>query len=275
LYSLIDLVKGIKEVKDDARNEASELKDMIRQMKDSKDDDRKEASELKEMMRQLMNNNNSNNNRSNPRSQQTVHGQQQVVYGRTGTRQNVVNKITPPITGTETTKEKRKHDGTTPSSSPKEKKISPPDHRKQRHHSNELEIDPPNSTVLIKIDFGMYTNDIDMGNMDDTTTTLMRNGEDNNNDTEMGQVEETNNNASQWIGYIGSSGSFCSRNTNSDGTATVIKEEQSITGHNSDNVVDVMDYTTRTAARTIRTTTQLSKMDPQIEVQSEKDVNLV
>jgi hypothetical protein len=69
-------------------------------------------------------------------------------------------------------------------------------------------------------------------------------------------VEETNNNASQRIGYIGSSGSFCSRNTYLDGTATVIKEEQSITGHNFDNTVDVMDYTTRTAPRTIRTTTQ-------------------
>jgi chromosome segregation ATPase len=83
--SLIDLVKGIKEVKDDARNEASGLKDMMRQMKDSKDDDRKQASELKYMMRQLMNSNNSNNNRSNPRSQRAVHGQQQVVYGGTGT----------------------------------------------------------------------------------------------------------------------------------------------------------------------------------------------
>jgi hypothetical protein len=93
--------------------------------------------------------------------------------------------------------------------------------------------------------------------MDDTTTTLMRHEEDNNNDTEMGQVEETNNNATQRIGYIGSSGSFCSRNTNSDGTTTVIEEEeQSITGHNSDNTVNVMDYTIRTAPRTIRTTTQ-------------------
>jgi hypothetical protein len=167
----------------------------------------------------------------------------------------VVNRITLPITGTGTMKEKRKHDGTTPSSSPKKIEISLPDHRKQRHHSNELEIDPPNSTVPIEINFGMYTNDIDMGNMDHTTT-LMRRGEDNNNDTEMGQVEETNNNASQRIGYVGSSGSFCSRNTNSDGTTTVIKEEQSITGHNFGSAVDVMDYTTRTAPRTIRTTTQ-------------------
>jgi hypothetical protein len=221
---------------------------MMRQMKDSKDDDRKEASELKYMMRQLMNNNNSNNNRITPRSQRTVHGQQ-VVYGGTGTTQNVVNRITQPITGTGTgtTKEKRKHDGTTPSSSPEEKDISSPDHRKQRHHSNELEIGPPNSTLPIEIDFGMYTNNSDMDNMDDTTTTLVRHGEDNNNDTEMGHVEDNNNNASQMIGYVGSSDSFCSRNTNSDGTATVIEEEQSITGHNFNNVVDVMDYTIRTA----------------------------
>jgi hypothetical protein len=169
----------------------------------------------------------------------------------------VNNRITPPIAGTGTTKEKRKHDGTTPSSSPEEKEISSPDHRKERHHSNELEIDPPNSTVPIEIDFGMYTNNSDMGNMDDTTTTLMINEEDNNKDTEMGQVEETNNNASQRIEYIGSSGSFCSRNTYSDGTTTVIgEEEQSITGHNFDNTVNIKDYTVRTAPRTIRTTTQ-------------------
>jgi hypothetical protein len=93
-----------------------------------------------------------------------------------------------------------------------------------------------------------------MDNMDDTATTLMRN-EDDNNDIAMGQVDEINNNPSQRIRHTGSSGSFCS--TDSEGTTTVIEEEeQSITGHNFDNTVNVMDYTIRTAPRTIRTTTQ-------------------
>jgi hypothetical protein len=242
--SLVILVNGMKESKDDARKEAL---DSRKEASDS----RKETSELKYMMRQLMNNNNSSNNRSTPQAQLTVNG-------GIGTQSNAFdNRITPRTIGTGTTKEKQKHDGTTPSSSPEEKELSSPDHRKQRHHSKELEIDPPNSTVPIDIDFGMYTNNIDMDIMDDTTTTLMRNEEDNNNDTEMGQVEETNNNASQRIGYIGSSGSFCSKTTYLDGTTTIIEEEeQSITGHNFDNTVNVMDYTIKTAPRTIRTTTQ-------------------
>jgi hypothetical protein len=199
--SLVILVKGMKESKDVARKETL--------------DSRTETSELEYMMKQLMNNNNSNNNRSTPQLQLTVNG-------GTGTQLNAFdNRITPPITGTGTTTEKRKHDGTKPSSSPKEKKISSPDHRKQQHHSNELKFGPPNSTVPIEIDLGMYTNNSDMDNMNHTATTLMRNEEDNNNDTEMGRVEETSNNASQRIGYIGSSGSFCSGNTDSDGTTTV------------------------------------------------------
>jgi hypothetical protein len=236
---------------------------MMGQINDSKDDDRKEAldsrkeasdlrketSELKDVMRQLMNNNNSNNNRSTPQPQLTING------GK-GTQSYAFDyRITPQTTGTGTTTEKRKHDGKSPSSTTEEKEISSPDHRKQRHHSNKLEIDPPNSTRPIEIDFGMYTNNIEMGNIDGTATTLMRNEEDNNNDTEMGQ-EETNNNASQRIGYIGSSGSFCSSNTDLDGTTVIEEEEQSITGHNFDNTVNVMDYTIRTAPRTIRTTTQ-------------------
>jgi hypothetical protein len=199
-------------------------------------------------MQQLMNNNNSNNNRSAPQLQLTVHG------GR-GTQSNAFDsRITPPTTGTGTTAEKRKHDGTNTSSTQDEKEISSPDHRKQQHQSNELEFDQPNSTVPIAIDFGRYTNNNNMNNMDDTATRLMRN-EDNNNDTAMGQVDEINNNPSQRIRHTGSSGSFCS--TDSEGTTTVIEEEeQSITGHNFDNTVNVMDYTIRTAPRTIRTTTQ-------------------
>jgi hypothetical protein len=82
----------------------------------------------------------------------------------------------------------------------------------------------------------------------------MRN-EDNNNDTAMGQVDENNNNASQRIRYTGSSGYFCS--TDSDGTTTVIEEEeQSITGHNFDNTLNIMDYTIMNAPTTIRTKTK-------------------
>jgi hypothetical protein len=118
---------------------------------------------------------------------------------------------------------------------------------------NKLEIDPPNSTLPIEIEFGMYTNNIDMGNIDDTTT-LVGHGEDNNNDTEMGHKEDDNN-ASPRIGYVGSSDSFCSRNTNSDGTTTVIEEEQSITGHNFNNIINGMDYTTASIPISITTTT--------------------
>jgi hypothetical protein len=99
-----------------------------------------------------------------------------VVYGGTGTQSNVVNNGNG--TGTETTKGKPKRDGKTPSSSPKEKEISSPDHRKQQYDSNEFEIDPPNSTSPIKIYFGMYRNNIDMGNIDDTTA-FVGHGENN------------------------------------------------------------------------------------------------
>jgi hypothetical protein len=138
--------------------------------------------------------------------------------------------------------------------SPEEKEISSPDNRKQRHHSNEHEFDQPNSTRPIEIDFGRYKNNNIMDNIDDTGTTLVRN-EGNNNNTEMEQVEEINNNASESIKYTGSSGSFCS--TDSDGTATVIEEEeQSITGHNFNNTVNIMDYTNMNNPRTIRTKTK-------------------
>jgi hypothetical protein len=124
--SLIGLVKGIKEVKNDAKKEAL--------------DSRKDVSELKDMMNILMNSNNHNNSSLTPQTQQTVNGQ--VIYGGTGTQSNVINDgITPSTTGTGTAKEKRKHDEKIPSSSPEEKEISSPDHRKQRqHHSNKLEI---------------------------------------------------------------------------------------------------------------------------------------
>jgi hypothetical protein len=53
--SLVILVNGMKERKDDARKEAL---DSRKEASDS----RKETSELKYVMRQLMNNNNNNNN---------------------------------------------------------------------------------------------------------------------------------------------------------------------------------------------------------------------
>jgi hypothetical protein len=213
-------------------------------------DSRNETSELKDMMRQLMNNNTGKNNRSTPQAQLTL-----TVNGGTGTQLNAFdNRITPQTTGTGTTKEKRKHDGKSPSSSPEEKEISSPDHRKQRHHSNELEIDPPNSTAPIEIYFGMYTKNIDMGNIDGTTT-LVGNGEDNNNDTVMVGNEENYNNALPRIDYVGSADSFASRDMDSDSTSTVIEEEQSITGLNFNNAVDGMDYTTSNVPRTIRATT--------------------
>jgi hypothetical protein len=188
--SLMILVDGMNESKDVARKEALDSRQEV-------SDSRKDSSELKNMMKQLMNSNNSNNNRSTPQLQLTVHGV-------TGTQSNAFdNRVTPPTTGTGTTTEKRKHDGTSPSSStPEEKEISSPDHRKQRHHSNEIEFDQPNNTVPIEIDFGRYTNNNNMDNMDDTATTLMRNEDNNNDDTAMGQVDEINNNASQspkWI----------------------------------------------------------------------------
>jgi hypothetical protein len=103
-------VKGIKEVKDDARKEASELK---RQLMNNNMDSRKDASELKDMMKILMNtgSNNHNNSSLTPQTQQIVYSQQ-VIYGGTGTQSNVFNNgITPLMTGTGTAKEKRKHDG--------------------------------------------------------------------------------------------------------------------------------------------------------------------
>ena len=216
--SLIALVTGIENVKEESKKEAV--------------NSRKDASELKEMMMMLMSSNN-NNNRSSltPQTQQTVNGQ--IIYGGTGAQSNVVNNgITPSTTGTGTGTgtgtEKRKH---TPSSSPEEKEISSPDHRKQRQHQHtEVEIDQSNNTLPIEIDFGRYANDTNMGNINNSTTTLVGQGEDNNNDTEMGHGEDNN-------AFSRSSDSFCSI-VHSD-TATVIEETHSIPGHNLHNVTGV------------------------------------
>jgi hypothetical protein len=217
--SLIALVTGINNVKEESKKEAV--------------NSRKDASELKNMMQMLMNSNNHNNSSLTPQTQQTVNGQ--VIYGGTGAQSNVVNNgITPSTTGTGTGTgtEKRKH---TPSSSPEEKEISSPDHRKQRQHQHtEVEIDQPNGTLPIEIDFGRYANDINMGNINNstaTTTTLVEHGEDNNNDTEMEHGEDNNE-------FARSSDSFCSI-VNSDCTATVIDETQLITGHNFNNVIRI------------------------------------
>jgi len=226
--SLIALVTGIKEVKEDSKKEAL--------------DSRKDASELKDMMMILMSNNNNNSGSSStPPTQQTVNGQ--VIYGSTtGTQSNVVNNgITPSTTGTETGTgtEKRKHDGTTPSSSPEEKEISSPDHRKQRQHpSNEHMNEQLNSTIPIAIDFEGYANDINMDNND-----VVGHGESNNNDTEMVQGDNRNETSRM-------DESFCS-----DGTSTVV-EEQSITGSNFNNVTDGMDYPTGYIPRTRRISTR-------------------
>jgi hypothetical protein len=117
--SLIALVTGINNVKEDSKKEAL--------------NSRKDASELKDMMKTLMNSNNHTNSSLTPQTQQTVNGQ--VIYGGTGAQSKVVNNgITPSTTrtgtgtGTGTGTEKRIYN---PSSSPEEKDISPPDHRKQ------------------------------------------------------------------------------------------------------------------------------------------------
>jgi hypothetical protein len=248
--SLIELVNGIKDFKDDTRRESCLLKSTLEDGIDEvKEDSRKEASELKEMMRELMNsnNNNNNNNSSNPQTRQTVNAQ--VIYGvtSTGAQSTVVNnKITPSTTeiGTGTGTEKRKHDGTTPSSSPDEKEISSPDHRKQRqYNANELEIsDPTNGTLPVEIDFGMYMNDTEMGTRKHASKTTARQG-------------EYNNNTSPGVGHINSACSFATDDMFSEGTATVVEEEQSITSHNFNNVIDAMDYTTDLAQPTITTRT--------------------
>jgi hypothetical protein len=244
--SLIELVNGIKDFKEDSRKEASTLESTLKSALTSgidgvKDDARKDASELKAMMRQLMNSNNHNNssnNSPNPPIQHTVNGL--VMYGGTATHSNVVNSgITPSTTGT--TKEKRKHDGKTPYSSPEEKEVSSPDHRKQRQHRlNELNnTDPTNNTSPMEIDFGRYINDTEMGEVKKTATTTSRG--------------ERNNNASPGVGHVGSARSFATDEMFSEGTATVVEEEQSITSHNFNNVIDEMDYTTTSVPTTITT----------------------
>lgn len=244
---LIGLVNGINEVKDDAKKEASELKDM---------------------MRQLMINN-SNNNSSPPQTQQTVNGQGQVIYnGGTGTQTNNIhnggggsdnnvdneanvnnssggnhiNGITPTTTGTATMTEKRKHDGKTPSSTPEEKEIASPDHRKQRQDQR----NPIDSTVPNEIDFGKYTEDIDMEIQNNYQDMDMEHEDDTGNN------DAGNNDASTRIGYVGSSAeSFATRDTNSDDTTTVLEEEeQTITDHNFNNDIEEMDYTTTAAPTT-------------------------
>jgi hypothetical protein len=231
--SLVVLVNGIKEGKDDARKEASELKDM---------------------MRQLMNNSISNKNRSTPQTQQTVNGQQ-LIYGGTGTTQNVVvnDRIIPSSSGTGN--EKRKHDAKTPSPNPIEKEPASPDHTKQRqNHSNEFDSPNLNNTVRQAIDFGRYDTDTYMGNIDDNSR--MGHRDNNNNDTVMTRHGTDHHNAPPRIGYLGSSDSFASKDMNSDSTSTVLEEEQSITGHNFNNVIDAeMDYTTATVPITITTAT--------------------
>jgi hypothetical protein len=132
--------------------------------------------------------------------------------------------------------------------------------RKKKYHHPITENNNTNSTLPIEIDFGMYTNDINMGNIVDTTT-LMGHVEDNNNDTEMGHGED-NNNALPRTEYVGSAGSFATRDMNSDGTSAVIEEEQSITGHNFNNAIDeVMDYTTTSISISITTTTTTTPLD--------------
>jgi hypothetical protein len=157
---------------------------IVNGMKEGKDD----ATELKDMMRQLMNNNNINNNSSTPQTQQTVNGQQ-IVYGGTATTQNVVvnDRIIPSQIGTTGT-EKWKH---APSSDPEEKEISSPEHQRQRQqHVNGLEMAPQNMTEPTTIDFERYTDDINMGNIDDNVA-MMSHGEDQSI-------------ASPRIGYVGS-----------------------------------------------------------------------
>jgi hypothetical protein len=67
--SLMILVNGMKKSKDDAKKEALESRQEA-------SESRKETSELKSMMKQLMNNNNSNINRSTPQLQITVNEEQ-------------------------------------------------------------------------------------------------------------------------------------------------------------------------------------------------------
>jgi hypothetical protein len=102
-----------------------------------------------------------------------------------------------------------------------------------------------NGTLPTEIDFEQYTDDIDM--------------EIQNHYQDMTQEEEqerdivntdVGNDASHMIGYVGSADLFATRDTNSDGTPTVIEEEQSITDHNFNKDIEEMDYTTTTAPTT-------------------------
>ena len=94
------------------------------------------------------------------------------------------------------------------------------------------------------IDFESYTDDINMRNIADNVE-MMSHGEDHSI-------------ASPRIGYVGSAESFASRDMDSEGTSTIIiEEEQSVRGHNFNNSVEVVDYTTTTVPTTVTTTTTL------------------
>jgi chorismate mutase len=192
-----------------------------------------ESNQLKIMLQQLLQNNINNNvtpstGQTNITNNNTA--QQQQIYGSGAVSQVTIKN--------NTGQTKRKSDTTTNPNNQTDP--TSPERQKQRQ-------DDSTGTVPIEIDFSQFTEDTDVpmdvqnhpGNNEDHQQNEMQ-GMD---DIIMDNQYETNN-ASQGIGYIRSANSFGTRDTNSEGTSTVIEEEMSITDHNFNNVINETDYTT-------------------------------
>jgi hypothetical protein len=126
------------------------------------------------------------------------------------------------------------------SNTPNEQETSSPERSKQRQ----------NNPVPTEINFDQYTNETDDIEMESQNhfqhfppdKQIDTSSETNN--TGMDYQDDTQNNKSLGVGYVGSGASFATRDSNE--TLTVVEEELSVRDHNFNHTIEAMDYTTNT-----------------------------
>jgi hypothetical protein len=204
---------------------------------------------LQSMLQQLLNNssitnNHNNNNNITPPPLQTnitnnnTAQQGQIYVTGTKTQYTLTNNgdIVPLTTGTV------KRNTKSMSNTPIEQEITSPERSKQRQ----------NKPVPTEINFEQYTNETDDTEMETQNyfqvlpPGTQKNTPSDTHDTEMDYHDDSQNNNSSGIGYVGSGASFATRDTNSIETLTIVEEEVSITDHNFNSEIEAMDYTTNT-----------------------------
>jgi len=239
-----------EEAKEDREKANTKMEQVLTAIAISKDDNDRM---MQSMLQQLLNNTINNNAntvtplpaQTNITNNNTGHGQQQIYGGGTESQATVFNNGNTAHPSPKAN-DKRKQIDKTPSTTLEEQDTASPERRKQKQKQN--------GTVPNEINFDKFINtddeEMDIQDHYESLQEQQQDADDVEMENQYGNDDHHTTNNETGVGYIGSADSFASRDENSEDTIQVSEEEQTITDHNFNNVIDEMDYTHTTAPTT-------------------------